>query len=96
MKDIVECRDVILLMMLIASRDNEGYGGILGGHSVNKAIASSNNEGNSGILGGHPVNEAIASSDNEGYSGILECHSFNEAIASTDYMESWEVILLMA
>ena len=43
MKDIVESWDVILLMKLIASRDNEGYGGILGGHSVNKAITSSDN-----------------------------------------------------
>ena len=29
----------------IASSDNEGYGGTLGGHSVNKAITSSDNEG---------------------------------------------------
>ena len=44
MKDIVESWDVILLMKIIASRDNEGYGEILGGHSVNKAITSSDNE----------------------------------------------------
>ena len=32
-------------MKLIASGDNEGYSGMLGGHSVNEAIASSDNEG---------------------------------------------------
>ena len=42
MKDIVESWDVILLMKLIASRDNKGYSGILGGYSVNKAIAAVN------------------------------------------------------
>ena len=58
--------DVILLMKLITSTDNEGYSGILGCHSVNEAIASTDNEGYSGILGCHSVNVAIASSDNEG------------------------------
>ena len=44
MKDIVESWEVILLMKL-ASTDNEGYSGILGGHSVNEAITSTDNEG---------------------------------------------------
>ena len=41
----MESWEVILLRKLIASSDNEGYSGMLGGHSVNEAIASSDNEG---------------------------------------------------
>ena len=72
MKDVVESWEVILLMKLlqavtmkdilgshnetIGRSDNEGYSGILGGHSVNEAIRSNDNEGSSRILGGHYVN----------------------------------------